>query len=208
MALALAKSILDRNLESERRSRCLRLGARRRQSATRRRTSRCGGRVSRRRHRPDIRVTDALDRLFKPRSVAVLGRFLGSPASSPAGPVAYLAAPRLCRRDLSDQSALPGTRRADLLSGGARASRAAGCRTCPARIGSGRRSSARTGAGRHVRRDRAGQRVWRNRRRRSNGANRSSKHAAGAMRLLGPNTIGLVNVTDRIMLIGQRRHGA
>ena len=28
------------------------------------------------------------------------------------------------------------------------------------------------------------------------------------MRLLGPNTIGLVNVTDRIMLIRQRRHGA
>ncbi|MDB5957177.1 acetate--CoA ligase family protein [Ramlibacter sp.] len=141
---------------------------------------------------------DAISRLLKPRSVAVIGAS-GDPAKTAGRPVAYLLKhafagaiypvnPKLdriaglaCYPDLASLPAVPdvgivllGAERAHL------AVRELAARGAAAAIvlASGYSETGEEGARRQA----------------------QLKEAAGAMRILGPNTIGLVNLTDHIVL--------
>ena len=141
---------------------------------------------------------DAIRRLFHPRSIAVLGA--SSDASKLAGrPVAYLRRhgfagriypinPRYkelagltCYPDVSSLPEPPDVGLILLAS-----DRVADATRQLAQAGA---SAAIVLAGGFVETGAEGRR-----------RQQALKDAAGAMRLLGPNTIGLVNVTDRIML--------
>ncbi len=141
---------------------------------------------------------DAISRLLKPRSVAVIGAS-GDPAKTAGRPVAYLLKhafpgaiypvnPKLdriaglsCYPDLAALPAVPdvgivllGAERAHVAVQGLAARGAAAALV----LASGYAETGEEGARRQA----------------------QLKEAAGAMRILGPNAIGLVNLTDHIVL--------
>ena len=141
---------------------------------------------------------DAIHRLMHPRSVAVIGAS-SDPAKTAGRPVAYLVKhgfagaiypvnPKLekigelpCFRDIASIPEVPDV--AIVLLGAERAHlavRELAARGCAAAIvlASGYTETGETGARRQA----------------------QLLEAAGGMRILGPNTIGLVNLTDRIVL--------
>ncbi|HYF19444.1 MAG TPA: acetate--CoA ligase family protein [Ramlibacter sp.] len=141
---------------------------------------------------------DAITRLLRPRSVAVIGAS-GDPRKTAGRPVAYLAKhgfpgaiypvnPRLDRigelRCYPDIGSLPEVPDVGIVLLGAErahgAVRELSARGCPAAIvlASGYTETGEEGARRQ----------------------QELLQAAGGMRILGPNTIGLVNVTDGIVL--------
>ena len=145
---------------------------------------------------------NAISRLLKPRSVAVIGA--SADATKTAGrPVAYLRQARLRRRDLPGQSrvdrigeltcypdvaSLPEAPDVGIVLLGAERAHLA-VRELAARgtaaaivLASGYTETGEAGAARQ----------------------QQLIEAAGSMRILGPNTIGLVNLTDNIVL---SRHG-
>jgi len=141
---------------------------------------------------------DAIDRLLKPRSVAVIGAS-GDPTKTAGRPVSYLLKhgfagaiypvnPKLdrigalpCYPDIGALPEVPDV--AIVLLGAERAQgavRELAARGCAAAIvlASGYTETGEAGARRQA----------------------QLREAAGRMRILGPNTIGLVNLTDRIVL--------
>ncbi len=150
---------------------------------------------------------DAISRLLKPRSVAVIGAS-ADPAKTAGRPVAYLRKHGYRRRHLPGEPQGRSHRRpAPATPTSPR------CRRCPMSPSCCSAPSAPTCAVRDLaargtrRRHRAGQRLHRDRRgRRPTPAPAASKRPA-SMRILGPNTIGLVNLTDNIVLSADRRAG-
>jgi hypothetical protein len=132
---------------------------------------------------------------MKPRSVAVIGAS-ADPSKTAGRPVVTSLKHGFRRRDLSGESEGRRDRRPEVLPRRAslpepRPMSASCCSAPSARTGGARTCRAWHGGG-----HRAGQRLHRNRRRRRAAA--AASGSRGRMRILGPNTIGLVNLTDRI----------
>ena len=202
-ALALAKTILDQTLRAAASSRCSRRAARRR------RICYTTARAPARRSRPSCEDVEAMKRAndawmpspasCEPRSVAVIGAS-ADPTKTAGRPVAYLQKHGFAGAIYPVNPRVDAHRRAALLSRRGVAARGARRRHRAARRRSAREQAVRDLAARGT----AAAIVLASGYAETgeDGARRQQalREAAGAMRLLGPNTIGLVNLTDSIVL--------